>query len=51
MPSVIDLEEGESLITFFYKKNNIITTINFIRSSNHEDIVMIKQILDLQKFT
>ena len=51
MPSVMDLGEGESLITFFYKKNNIITTLNFVRSSNHEDIIIIKQTLDLQKST
>lgn len=51
MPPVLDLEEGQSIITFFYKKNNIITSINFVRSSNHEDIKIIKQALDLQKFS
>lgn len=50
MAPVIDLEEGESLTSFFHKKNNIIMTINIVRSSHREEVRMIKQILDLQKF-
>lgn len=51
MPTCLPVEKVHSIHTFFFRKNNIITGINFVRlEGNLDEIAMVRQELDLQNF-